>query len=387
MVLSGIILQVVSMDDKQIVAIGTYGPEETHNLRLIEISGHGAGIRQTSAVSAGINPSYACPSADGRWLYVVNEKNRKSHGSYGVIKTYAIDDETYSLTYVSEIETRGDDPCYMAETLDRNFLIAVNYGSGSVIVIAKDENGVLQDIIHKTLLMGFGPNRKRQQGAHPHWVTFSPDGDYVYITDLGSDRIWIFTMTFDGKLRAADIPAVLMPPGSGPRALVFDSEKGIAFSLNELSSTITPFRYEKETGMLHSHKAISTLPEGFRGHNTASEIHLHDQTIVASNRGHNSLVFIQYEDTGFKNDPVWVESGGKIPRSFSICSDSDGSSAYIVAANRNSDSIVIFDMVPMGVWPVRELKITAPSCVRLVRTIAGIKAEDGEQSQPADEIT
>lgn len=369
------------MGEKQIVAIGTYGQEQTHNLRLIEISGHGAGIRQTAAVSAGINPSYVCPSADGRWLYVVNEKNRVSHGSYGLIKTYSIDYESYSISFISEIDTRGDDPCCIAETLDRNFLIAVNYGSGSVIVIAKDKDGILKNIVHKTLLMGFGPNRKRQQSAHPHWVTFSPDGNYVYITDLGSDRIWIFTMTLDGKLRAADIPAVLMPPGSGPRALVFDGSKGIAFCLNELSSTITPFRYEKETGMLHSHKAVLTLPEGFRGYNTASEIHIHDQTIIASNRGHDSLVFIQYEDTGFKNDPVWVESGGKTPRSFAVCGDSDGNGAYIIAANRNSDSVVIFDMVPMGVWPVRELKIPSPSCVRLVCSLSA----EGEEDQPVVE--
>lgn len=357
------------MSERQLFAIGTYGSEQSHNLRLIEIKGHGAGIRQTAAISAGINPSYVCPSNDGKWLYVINEKNRKIHGCFGTIRTYSLDDTAYSLSFVSEIGTRGDDPCCMAESPGGKFLIAVNYGSGTVVVIAKDDDGVLKDIVHKSLLMGFGPNRKRQQSAHPHWVTFSPDGKYVYISDLGSDRIWIFTLSDIGKLRAADNPAVLAAPGSGPRVLEFDSAKSIAFGLNELSSTIIQFRYEKETGMLHRHKEISTLPEGFRGHSTASEIHLYDHRLIVSNRGHNSLVLIQYEDTGFMDDPVWIESGGKTPRSFAVCRDSDGNGSYIVAANRDSDSVVVFDMVPMGTWPVRELKITAPSCVRIIRTI------------------
>jgi 6-phosphogluconolactonase len=52
---------------------------------------------------------------------------------------------------------------------------------------------------------GHGPNKDRQQSAHAHFASFSPDNRFAYINDLGMDCIHIY------KLNAAT--AMLTPPG------------------------------------------------------------------------------------------------------------------------------------------------------------------------------
>jgi 6-phosphogluconolactonase len=354
------------MCEKMIFAVGSYGASDSHNLRVFSVDGKGAEIEQTAAVSAGTNPSFVCSSQDGRFLYVVNEKNRKQHGSFGTIRTFHLDAENYSLSPVSEIGTAGDDPCFVTESPSGEFLIAVNYSSGTVVVFMKDRGGIPEELVHKVRLVGFGPDKQRQNSAHPHWAVFSPDGKYLYIPDLGSDRIWIFTMGRGGKLRTGVIPAVIMPSGSGPRVLTFDTGRNIAFCLNELSSTIVQFRYDPETGLLHRQKEVSTLPPEYRGPNTAAELYVRRNTVIASNRGHDSLAVIEYEESGFSRKGVWISSGGETPRSFCVGPKDEEYGSIVAAANQSSDSVVLFTFKQQEMHKIRELKIPAPSCVRVV---------------------
>ncbi len=354
--------------DRNYLAVGTYGSAQTHNLRILEVAENCSSVHQAVAISGGINPSYLYPSGEGRLLHVVNETNRSEHGKSGTLKTYRIRYPEMDLEYLSEVETFGDDPCFITETPDGSSLVVTNYGSGSVVILPRDEEGVpiAGSQQQKIQLMGFGPVRKRQDSAHPHWVAFSPEGAYLYIADLGSDRVWIYHHSHDGKYRCADIPAVMLPPGSGPRSLVFDNTRNIAFCLNELSSTIVQYRYDPHDGMLHPHKQVSTLPEGVHTPNLASEIQLHDVHVIASNRGHDSLILLKYDDAGFSHDVRWVESGGSVPRSLCILPGNGGADSCLAVANRASDSVTLFSMSGERLLPVRELRIPRPACVRMI---------------------
>jgi 6-phosphogluconolactonase len=352
------------MNRTMMIAVGTYGNPDSHNLRVLSVFGDAAEIEQAAAVSAGINPSYVLGSRDGKLLYVANERNRKQHGDGGTIRTYAVAHPGGSLSPVSEISSAGENPCFLAESPGGVFLVAVNYTGGTLAVFSKDRRGVPRQLVHKTRLVGFGPVRNRQDGSHPHGAVFSPDGRYLYVPDLGADRIWIFTMDLHGRLRAGVIPAVIMAPGSGPRSLAFDADRNAAFCLNELSSTIVQFRFDRETGMLHKHRTVSSLPDDYRGPNLAAELAVWNHTVVASNRGHNSLVFLHYDENGFHSDAVWLESGGSTPRSFCICSDPEGRTAYLAAANQGSHTVRLFGLTDSGFKVLRDLKIPSPACVR-----------------------
>lgn len=353
------------MKGSRFIAVGSYGDAESRNLRILEFDCTAYTIKEVKAVKAGENPSYAVPSRNGNLLYAVNELNRTAHGTFGRLKSFSLNRGEHFLQEVGDISSAGDDPCYIAETPDRRFLIVIHYSGGSFALIRLDEQGIPSELVHKTKLVGFGPNRLRQLSAHPHWAAFSPDNRFLYIPDLGSDRIWLYRLTEEGILQAPAAPAVIMSPGSGPRVLRFDSEYALPYCLNELGSTVTLFQYDSSTGMLYPREELLTIPTDFHGSNTAAELQLFQGLILVSNRGHDSIMVAETDQKGISSKPVWFPSGGKGPRSF-IPFSGEAGELLIAVANRFSNSVHIFIRKGDSAEQVSAVKIPQPSSLRFV---------------------
>lgn len=58
------------------------------------------------------------------------------------------------------------------------------------------------------------PNKERQDSSHPHEVVEGPNG-FLYVPDLGSDRIWIVER--EGADGLAIKGHLECPGGAGPR--------------------------------------------------------------------------------------------------------------------------------------------------------------------------
>jgi 6-phosphogluconolactonase len=120
--------------------------------------------------------------------------------------------------------------------------------------------------------------------------------------------------------------------------------------------------------VLRSLQTISTLPEGFTGHNDDAEVQVHPsgKFLYASNRGHDSIAVFAIDRRRGTLTPVEnVPTGGKIPRSFAI----DPTGSFLFAANQKSDNIVVFRidagsgrLTPTG----QVLEVEAPVCVKFV---------------------
>ena len=135
------------------------------------------------------------------------------------------------------------------------------------------------------------------------------------------------------------------------------------YVLNELSNSISVFRHND--GAFTFVKEVSTLPEGFDGKSTAAELILcpTDETIYASNRGHDSIARFQRDlGTGRLKRMDCTPCGGKGPRHFSMMPGGE----WMLVANQNSNNIALFRIGKDGALthvPDGGVDIGAPVCV------------------------
>ncbi len=171
---------------------------------------------------------------------------------------------------------------------------------------------------------GSGPH-PNQASPHPHCVCPKPDGKYLLVADLGTDRITLYTP----DLREVSFASV--PSGHGARHLTFMGENTL-FCVNELASTVTVFFYEN--GKLAPVQTVSTLPKGYSGESYAGAIRASEGKIYVSNRGHNSVAQLVFSG-GKLSLSALCSCGGDFPRDIYVCGEN------IFCANQNSDNLTL----------------------------------------------
>lgn len=212
------------------------------------------------------------------------------------------------------LTTMGEVACHLC-VYDGD-VYAVNYISGSII---KFPDKVVRHI-------GSSVNVKRQGSAHTHFVSVTPDGKYVIVTDLGMDKIFIYNRSLK-FVRSFDVAE-----GAGPRHLVFSDDGKFLFCVNELSSTLTAYRYED--GNLYFCDEKSCLTNKNHGGSTAAAVRFYKDKIYVSNRGEDSIAVFDFNASGLVKKNVF-SSGGASPRDFIIVDD------MIICANEGSDNVSV----------------------------------------------
>ena len=197
------------------------------------------------------NPSFLALHPNGKYLYAVNETHDGPEHS-GLVTAYAIDAATGALTELNHQRSRGADPCHLAIDATGRFLVVANYSSGSFVEFPIGQDGTLGAAMAVLTHQGSGPNHDRQEGPHAHDVVFDKDNRHLIAVDLGLDQVFVYT--FDpasGDLKPAPQPSAATAPGAGPRHFAFHPGGRIAFSINELSSTITLVHVERAHRRAH----------------------------------------------------------------------------------------------------------------------------------------
>jgi 6-phosphogluconolactonase len=163
-------------------------------------------------------------------------------------------------------------------------------------------------------------------------------------------------------------PTTSVAAGAGPRHFAIHPNHRWAYSINEILSTITAFRYDNTRGTLSEIQTITTLPADFHGENTTAEIMIHPngKFVYGSNRGNDSIAVYSVDRNSGKLTLVeHVPTQGKSPRNFAI----DPTGNYLLAANQLSGNIVQFRVNPATgkLTPTgATLNIPAPVCVIFV---------------------
>jgi 6-phosphogluconolactonase len=287
-----------------------------------------------------VNPTYVTFSASGRFLYAVNEIYGFQGEATGTVSAFAIDPTSGRLTFLNQVVSHGTGPCHLSvDHTGRNLLVA-NFGSGSAAVLPLNPDGTLQPASAVVQDTGSGPN-PRQAGPHTHSFNVTPDNRLAVAAEFGTDRLSVFHFdAVTGSLRPADPPQVVLRPASAPRHFTFHPNGATAYSLNEIDSTITVLAYDSAHGAFRELQTVSTLPDGFKDHNTAAEVLVHPsgRFLYASNRGHNTIAVFAVDGPGRLSLVAHVPSGGKTPRGFSL----DPAGRWLIAANQDTHNIAVF---------------------------------------------
>lgn len=322
------------------------------------------------------DPSFVVIHPNGKYAYAANETGKQS-----TVSAFALDAQSGKLTLLNQLPALGEDPCYLSFDRTGKFLFVANYTSGTITVFPILPDGKLGE--HTAALQNkgaLGPNKERQEGPHAHWIEVSAHNRYVYVADLGLDRVLI--CKFDaakGTLTAEDGPSAkdtaadaakgdaftaALSPGTGPRHVAFSHDGNFMYVLGEMKSTVTVFANDqRETYRVI--QTVSALPQGYSGRNDAAEIAMHPsgKWLYASNRGNDSIaVFAVEPGKGTLRLITNVPTGGKEPRHFAI----DPAGKYLLAENQNSDTIVTFRIDPASgnLTPTGDVaQVPSPVCL------------------------
>jgi 6-phosphogluconolactonase len=312
------------------------------------------------------NPSFLAIHPNRRSLYAVNEISTYDGQAAGSVSAFAIDPATHALKLLNRVSSRGAGPCYVAVDNMGKWLFAANYGGGSVAAFPIHDDGSLGEASAFFQHTGSSVNERRQSDPHAHMVALSPDNRFALVADLGLDRVFTYRVdSAKGGLAPSDPPYVMLAAGSGPRHLAFRPGAKFVYSLNELLSTVTAFRYDVSRGSLKEMQTLSTLPNGWSGSNSTAEIVIHPNTrfLYTSNRGDDSIVIFRIDPS--RGTLTFVDrtpTQGKTPRNFAI----DPSGTFLLAANQDSGSIVTFriDTGTGRLTPTGEmLQVPSPVCI------------------------
>jgi 6-phosphogluconolactonase len=327
------------------VYVGTYTAKtQSKGIYLFEFSPATGKFTPKGVAAATPDPSWVAVHPNGKFLYAANESAKAS-----TITSFSIDPATGKLAQLNQLPALGEDPCYLSFDKTGKFLLVANYSSGNVAVFPILPDGRLG---HHTALQSdkgqLGPNKERQDAPHAHWIEPGAHNHFVYVSDLGLDRVLMYK--FDAATGAltsgepADHFSATVAPGNGPRHVAFAPRGKFMYVLSELTSTVSVFSNDGKE-MWRSVQEVATLPKDFKGRNDAAEIAIlpKGNFLYTSNRGHDSIVVFAIEpQKGTLTRVADVPTGGKEPRHFAI----DPTGHFLFAENQNSDLIVEFRIDP-----------------------------------------
>ena len=303
------------------------------------------------------NPSFIAFHPNKKVLYSVGESDG------GSVSAFEILPDTGGLILLNTQSAMGAAPCDLEVDKTGSMLVVANYTSGNTVSYKINDDGSLSEPVSNIQHEGSGPS-PRQKGPHAHSVDFTPDNQYVFVSDLGIDRVLIYRPNpEDGSLEKAG--EGVAPAGSGPRHFALHPDGKFAYSLGEISSTVTPLTWAdgklEQTG-----ETVSTLPADYEGEgNTTAEIAIapNGKTLYASNRGHDSIaVFSINEETGALTLESNVSTQGETPRNFKI----DPTGKWLLAANQKTDNVVVFGIdEATGALSAagKQVTVDAPVCI------------------------
>jgi 6-phosphogluconolactonase len=361
---------------KYLVYVGTYTSKTaSKGIYAFEFDAETGKLTPKGVAAETLDPSWVAVHPSGKFVYAANEAGKAS-----TVSAFAVDAKSGKLTFLNQLPSLGEDPCYLSFDKTGKYVLVANYSSGTIAVFPILADGRLGEHTASMKNQGAtGPNKERQEAPHAHWIETSSDNRFALVADLGLDEVLIYRFDANkGILSRNDPPLMTVPlllasswrgakvnPGAGPRHFAFHPNGKFGYVLNEMDATVIAFSYQRNNGSLSFLQSVTTLPKDFSGRNDAAEIAVHPngKFLYASNRGHDSIAIFAIDAAkGTLAFVAHVLTGGKEPRHFAI----DPSGKYLLAENQFSNNIVVFkiDAATGGLTPTRQV-VEVPSPVNL----------------------
>ena len=279
-------------------------------------------------------------------LYSVNSVG----GGKGGVSSFRVDAATGGLTLMNRVSSHGDGPCAVSVAAQGLNAYVANYQGGTVAAYDLTEDGRLQEPMTGTKeLFQFdcrsntacgipGPLKARQDAAHMHCVTISPNDNWLLSCNLGEDAIELFRLGSEGDFDVQQrVPARV---GSGPRHVAFHPGGDWLYCIHELDCTVDLYKWNEIHASVFVNRVegstVSTLAKGMPlAGNTACEIVVSDdgRFVYTCTRGVDEITVYRVDaKTGLLAEQQRLSCGGRIPRYFAF----DPSRRWLVCTNQGT---------------------------------------------------
>src|SRR5258708_4740834 len=206
-------------------------------------------------------------SSDRKSLFAASEVDSFNGKPTGEVASYEL--ANGKLTQVSAQNSAAKGTCHIALDHSGRVLLSADYGGGSAASF-KVTNGRLSPSVWTEHYTEHGPKADRQEAAHAHFASFSPDNRYAYINDLGGDCIHIYNLNA-ATAQLTPAGTYHSEPGAGPRTLHFHPGGVTAYCMNELNSSVTVLKWNKADGSLAPITTIDLNPDATQGVSTGCD--------------------------------------------------------------------------------------------------------------------
>lgn len=252
------------------------------------------------------------------------------------------------------------------------FLLTAQYGGGSVALFPLDKDGRLGAAVLSRHEGGTRVDPRRQEGPHPHWCGFSPDGRFALVPDLGLDGIVIYRT--DPERPAIERHGfAASEPGGGPRHMRFSPDGRFIHLLNELTSSVTTYAWDAAAGTARRRAVVPALGEAAKAgesFNSAAEILVHPggRFLYSSNRGHDSVTVYRADPATGALEAIQVQPiRGAFPRNINLAPGG----GWLLAAGADSNTVAVHRVDPetgrLTYQTKGVINVPAPICILFAR--------------------
>ena len=310
------------------------------------------------------NTSFLKLSPNGKYLYSVVESQMKYNGKVAAFKVDALNAK---INLLNIQDCGGINPAHIAIDNSGKYLINSNYSDGSLSLFKIKKNGSIES---KSQVLKFKDSsiiQNRQSSSHIHSSNFSPDHKFVFVQDLGADKIRKFNLIKKkNKDTLQNQKEINVKLGSGPRHFTFHPNGKFGFGINELSGKIDLYSYKNgNLDFIEEYLSYKEKQEIYR----AADIHISPDGnfLYTSNRGPKEdsiAVFSINQNNGKLSLVQHVSSGGKHPRNFAI----SPFGKFLFVANQFTNDVIIFKInykTGKLTKTQQKIKVNSPSSIQI----------------------
>jgi 6-phosphogluconolactonase len=290
--------------------------------------------------------------------------------SASTLASFRIDPATGKLKQLSTAALGKDENAAFVGT-DRTgrWLLSASYAAGKVVVHRLGDDGAIQSPAVQTI----------ETTKTAHSTLTDPSNSFVFVPHVAPNAVYQFRLDAkSGQLTDAGKAAGRVAPKTGPRHLAFHPKQNLAFTSDEEGSSITGYRFDKETG-LTAYQTLSTLPADFSGKNTTAEVKVHPsgKFVWVSNRGHDSLAGFAIDPKNGNLTALGQTPTEKTPRSFEI----DPEGKYLFGAGEGTGKLAVYRI------DANSGKLSPAHTVDVGKSLTWVLAVKQEGKKPAPKKT
>ena len=300
-------------------------------------------------------PSVGAISPDRRTIYI-------GHRNSNELSSYRVDQVTGELAQIGRISLEAS-PTYLSTDRRGKYMLSSHYQGARVGVHAIGDDGAVvgppvewietENGAHSILV-----DRSNRYAFVPHIARIADNVMQPASDNYGPNAIYQFRFDENtGKLTPNSPLKLEMTEFLGPRHFCYHPTKDIAYFSDEQGCSVTSYALDPATGRLGALQTIATLPDGFSGRNTCSQIQISasGEFLYVPNRGHNSVAGFAVDAETGRLTPRGQVATEPVPSAFSL----EPQGKFLFAAGSESGQLASYridgatgELAPMEVYPV-----------------------------------